>query len=143
MPTTTIFLKEKATHQTTGHVVECHGLLGACQGAEFTGYEIHMGLTSVEGLASPLLLESRSGQPVDSPEGVLDEDGLTLGTYLHGLFHNGVLRRSILGHVAARKGLSLPIASDDIDQNAEYDKLAAVVRQHLDMGMVYRVTGLK
>ena len=74
-------------------------------------------LTSVEGLASPLLLESRSGQPTDSPEGALDDDGLTLGTYLHGLFHNRALRRSILEHVAARKGVSLPIASDDIDPN--------------------------
>lgn len=125
-----------------GHMVEGQGLLGGCQGAEFTAYEIHMGLTSAEGLVSPFLLESRSRQPVDSPEGVLDNDGLTLGTYFHGLFHNRVLRRSILEHVAAHKGLSLPIASDDIDQNAEYDKLAAVVRQHLDMGLVYRVTGL-
>ena len=29
-----------------------------------------------------------------------------------------------------------------IDQNAEYDKLAALVRAHLDMHLVRRVTGL-
>ena len=144
LPSTTTFLKEKATHQTTGRVVEGHGLLGACRGAEFTGYEIHMGITTVQGVASPFMLESRSGQPADSPEGELDKDGLTFGTYLHGLFHNRVLRRSILGHVAALQGQSyLSIASDDIDQNAEYDKLAAVVRQHLNMDLVYRMTGLR
>ena len=30
----------------------------------------------------------------------------------------------------------------DIDQNAEYDKLAALVCANLDMELVYRVTGL-
>ena len=50
------------------------------------------------------------------------------GTYLHGLFHNRPLRRFILEHVAARKGMDLPATRHDIDQNAEFDKLVAVVR---------------
>ena len=37
----------------------------------------------------------------------------------------------------------MPPPSDDIDPDAEYDKLAAVVREHLDMGLVYRVMGLE
>lgn len=142
LPTTTTFLKEKATHQAVGRVAAGRGILASCQGAEFTAYEIHMGLASVEGLTSPFLVESRSGEPVDLPDGAMDEDGLTLGTYLHGLFHNRAVRRSILEWVATRKGVSLPPSGDGIDQNAEYDKLAAVVRQNLDMGLVYRITGL-
>ena len=143
LPTTTTFIKEKTVHQATGRVVEGRGLLNACPGTQFTAYEIHMGLTSMQGsVDSPFLVESRSGQQVDLAEGALDGDGLTLGTYFHGLFHNRTLRRSILAHVAARTGIALPATGDDIDPNAEYDKLAGFVRQHLDMGLVYRVTGL-
>ena len=73
----------------------------------------------------------------------MDEEGLTLGTYLHGLFHNRKVRRSILECVAARKGVVLSDAGEDIEPSAEYDKLAALVRRNLDMELVYRVTGLK
>lgn len=38
--------------------------------------------------------------------------------------------------------LALPPPTDDIDPDAEYDKLAEFVREHLDMELVYRVMGL-
>ena len=76
------------------------------------------------------------------PDGATDDEGLTLGTYLHGLFHNRAVRRSILECAARRRGVSLPPAADDVEPSAEYDKLAALVREHLDMELVYRVTGL-
>ena len=126
-----IFLKEKAAHRATGRVTQGQGLLGACQGAQLTAHEIHMGLTSVQGLTSPLLVEWSSGHR-----------RADFGTCLHGLFHNRPLRRFILEHVAARKGMDLPATRHDIDQNAEFDKLVAVVRQHLDVNLVYRVIGL-
>ena len=107
-----------------------------------TAYEIHMGVTSHEGLPRPFVVESRSGQRVDLPDGALDDDGLTLGTYLHGLFHNRAVRRSILECAARRRGVVLPPPAADVEPSAEYDKLAAHVRRHLDMDLVYRVTGL-
>ena len=77
------------------------------------------------------------------PDGAMDEDGLTLGTYLHGLFHNRAVRRSILECAARRKGVTLPDAGGEIEPSAEYDKLAALAREHLDMKLLYRVAGLK
>ena len=68
---------------------------------------------------------------------------LTLGTYLHGLFHNREVRRSILACAGARRGLSLPTGHDDIEPSAEYDKLASLVREHLDLGLIYALTGLE
>jgi adenosylcobyric acid synthase len=73
----------------------------------------------------------------------MDSEGLTLGTYMHGLFHNRDLRRGLLARLAGWKGVSLPPPSVDVDPDAEYDKLADFVRQHLDMEMVYRVAGIK
>ena len=137
----TTFLRSKSTHQVTGSVTEGRGLLEGCHGAEVTAYEIHMGVTSHEAESHPFAIEWRSGQHVDLPDGALDGEGLTLGTYMHGIFHNRTVRRSILEFAARRKGAALPEAGDDIDQNAEYDKLAALVRANLDMELVYRVTG--
>ena len=138
----TTFRPDKSTHQVRGRVANARGLLGGCEDAEVTAYEIHMGVTSDAGHSRPFVVESRSGREVDEPDGALDDDGLTLGTYLHGLFHNRAVRRSILECAARHRGVALPAAAGDVDPDAEYDKLAALVREHLDMGLVYRVTGL-
>ena len=89
-----------------------------------------------------LCLESPSGQSVHVRDGALDSEGLTLGAYLLGLFHNGAVRRSILELASKRKGVTLPTDGTETDPNTEYDKLAALVRKHLDMELVYRVAGL-
>ncbi len=142
LPVTTTFLGDKATHQVAGRVADGRGILSGSQGASLTAYEIHMGVTSSEGLASPFVIKTRSGQDVSLPDGALDEDGLTMGAYLHGLFHNRQLRHAMLLWLAARKGVSLPESADEIDQSAEYDKLAAFVREHLDMELLDRIAGL-
>ena len=143
LPTSTTFLREKVTHQAKGRVSAVRGLLAGCEVAELTAYEIHMGVSPREDAAAPFLIDTRSGRRVDSPDGALDEEGLTLGTYLHGLFHNRDIRRAVLEFVASRKGAALPPPTDDIDPDAEYDKLAALVRDNLDMDLVYRVMGLE
>ena len=142
LPASTTFTASKSTHQVKGSVAEGRGLLAGCGGAGVTAYEIHMGVTTHEGLTHPFVLESRSGHRVDLPDGAMDADGLTLGTYLHGLFHNRAVRRSILECAARRRGVTLPPPADDVEPSAEYDKLAALVRRHLDMELVYRVTSL-
>ncbi len=142
LPTSTTFLGDKSTHQVKGRVADGRGILRGCPGAEVAAYEIHMGVTSGDVPSRPFLMETRSGGRVDMPDGALDEEGLTLGTYLHGLFHNRAVRRSILEYAARRKGVTLPDAGEDVEPGAEYDKLAALVREHLDMDLVYRVTGL-
>ncbi len=144
LPTVTTFQRDKSTHQVTGRVAASRGILNGCSAEPVVAYEIHMGVTiSDDEMSQPFVMETRSGQSVNMPDGTLDSDGLTLGTYLHGLFHNRAVRRSILEFAASRKGMILPPASDDIEPSAEYDKLAALVREHLDMSLAYHVTGLK
>ena len=142
LPTSTTFHAEKVTHQVSARVRQARGLLGGCEGAALSGYEIHMGVSAEESPASPFAIESRSGDAIHSTDGALDDDGLTLGTYMHGLFHNRELRRSVLQHAARRNGIALPQTNEDIDLNAEFDKLAALVREHLDMDHIRRAMGL-
>ncbi|MCY3570750.1 MAG: cobyric acid synthase [Chloroflexi bacterium] len=142
LPTSTTFQEEKVTHQVSARVAEGRGLLGGCYGAALSGYEIHMGVTAEGSLSSPFLVESRSGDSASAPDGALDADGLTLGTYMHGLFHSRKLRRSVLDFAAERRGVAMPQADEDVDLNEEYDKLAALVREHLDMDHIRRAMGL-
>ncbi len=143
LPVTTTFLGDKATHQVTGRVVEARGILSGGEGVPVTAYEIHMGVTTGEASASPFVIDTRSGQTVSLPDGALDDEGLTLGSYLHGLFHNRQLRRAMLSWLADRKGVVLPESAGEVDQNTEYDKLAAFVWEHLDMDLVYEAAGLR
>ena len=143
LPATTTFRPDKATHQVKARVAGSQGLLSRCSGAQVVAYEIHMGVTSAVACSSPFVVEERSRRRVDFADGAVDAEGLTLGTYLHGLFHNREVRRSILACAGARRGLSLPTGHDDIEPNAEYDKLASLVREHLDMELIYGLTGLE
>ena len=72
----------------------------------------------------------------------LDASGWVLGTYIHGLFHNGGLRRALLQALARRKGASLLLETADLTIDQEYDKLADWVRSSLKMDLVYQMTGL-
>ncbi len=142
LPTSTTFRTEKVTHQVSARVVSGRGLLEDAHSAALTGYEIHMGVPSENATTSPFVIETRSGVAADSPDGALDDEGLTLGTYMHGLFHNRAVRRSVIDVAARRTGATLPRYSDDVDPDAEYDKLAALVREHLDMAHIRRAMGL-
>jgi adenosylcobyric acid synthase len=93
----------------------------------------------------PFRIQDRSDVPVTEAtawDGVLDPSGLVLGTYIHGLFHNGQLRNALLQELARRKGVSLPDAQRELVLDQEYDKLADWVRGCLKMDHIYRMTGL-
>lgn len=142
LPVTTLFAPDKATHQVRAKVAAATdtGLLARCPAADIVGYEIHMGRTT-GAPAAPFRVTERSTAPADSPDGAIDPDGLTLGTYIHGLFHNHALRRALLTHLAERKGVALPPGAI-VDLDAEYDKLADLMRRSLDMRMIYEMAGL-
>ena len=143
LPVSTTFSREKATHQTRVKVIAGRGLLSGCRGSVATAYEIHMGVTTGRDVSNPFIIQSRSGKPVHLREGAFDSEGLTLGTHLHGIFHNRALRRSILECAADRRGLQLPGEEEQLDQSAEFDKLAGWALEHLDIEFIYRITGLR
>ena len=140
LPLTTTFAATKTTHQVRGSVASSEGLLAGCAGDAIAGYEIHMG-QSYGADGAPFRITERSGSVVNSSDGALDPDGLTIGTYMHGLFHNHSLRHSLLTNLARRKDIALPEGAI-LDLNAEYDKLAQLVRESVDMKSIYEMTGL-
>ncbi len=142
---TTVFEGSKETHRIKGRVVAATGLLAGASGMSVSGYEIHMGRTVGEGISPPFRIEDRADVPVEGAgelDGALDASGSVMGTYIHGLFHNGELRTAMLKELARRKGVSLPDVTNELDLDREYDKLADWVRSSLDMDLVYRMSGL-
>jgi adenosylcobyric acid synthase len=136
----TVFAPEKATHQVRARVQANSGLLAGAQGLPISGYEIHMGRTLSAG-PTPFLVTERSGYACEAGDGALAAGGWTFGTYIHGLFANRALRTALLRNLTARKGLTRTVSSA-FDPEEEYDRLAAAVRESLDMERVYQIAGL-
>ena len=67
------------------------------------------------------------------------------GTYLHGIFDNEEFTRNLLNTVAEKKGVELKedfVSTEDYKKR-EYDKLADLVRNSLDMEKLYKILDLK
>jgi adenosylcobyric acid synthase len=142
---TTVFAGTKETHRIQGEVVLDRGLLAGAKGLAIRGYEIHMGRTAGPDANAPFRIQDRSDAAVTAStafDGALDASGWLLGTYIHGLFHNGALRQAVLRALARRKGVDLPLVRQELAMDQEYDKLADWVRGSLKMDLVYQMTGL-
>ena len=62
------------------------------------------------------------------------------GTYVHGIFDEGTLAETLVGILAARKGVALDtgqMISYGQFKQMQYDKLADGVRKSMDMEAVY------
>ena len=141
----TIFEGTKETHRIQATVVKAEGLLTGALSAPITGYEIHMGRTSGIETEQPFLIESREDKPEllqKTFDGAVSENGDVLGTYIHGLFHNVLLRQCILQQVANLRGIDITFSEQQLTMDQEYDKLADWVRSRIDMDLIYQMTGL-
>lgn len=141
---TTIFKGEKTTTQVEGSFRgDLPGILKACEGIKVKGYEIHMGISEKIGACQELLtIEKRLGEKVSDLEGSCNEEGTVFGTYLHGIFDEGPFARCLLNAIREKKGLPAlesSITSFEAFKQGEYDKLAKVVRENLDMDAIYKI----
>ena len=119
----TVFQGEKVQTQTRGTFSGVAGELACLNGLSYEGYEIHMG-------------RSREAR------GVVTGGGNVYGSYIHGIFDAPGVADAVLGALCRKKGLSPSIlgAFDPVAYREEqYDKLAQVVREGLDMELVYRI----
>lgn len=113
LPVDTVLGSDKTLRNVSG--------ISVADGAPFTGYEIHVGLTS--GGAAPLL------QMADGRfEGAVSADGRIAGCYIHGLFARAEQRQHWLG--SAPNGINHDVAVDAaLDELAvELEKVVAVDR---------------
>ncbi|MEW5725240.1 MAG: cobyric acid synthase, partial [Thermodesulfobacteriota bacterium] len=118
-------------------------------GGRVTGYEIHMGRTglleeSPAGRVRPFLVLHEPGRGRSWEDGLSLEGGRVLGTYVHGLLDSPAWRRDYLNRLRRRKGLperrsAAPARGGRFHQ---YDRLADLFEQHVDVGRIMEVMGL-
>lgn len=142
-PTETVFAREKRTVQAVGTT----GLY-AQEGQRFpiTGYEIHMGQTSfLETVEHPFVLQPSVDDTDITADGVVNGNGRRFGTYVHGILHNDDFRRAWLNRIRESKGLDSKKAELRFQERREaaFDRLAAHVREHLDMERLYEMIDRK
>lgn len=103
-------------------------------GRPLHGYEIHHGIS-----ASSLAPALRLAEP-EEPAGAASADGLIWGSYLHGLFDADHFRRWFIDDLRQRRHLPpLTAIQYAYDLEPALDRLAAAVRQGLDMERIYRL----
>jgi adenosylcobyric acid synthase len=135
LPVVTTFARTKTTRRVRGRVLP-GGPLDAAAGAEVDAYEIHCGATVVHGGAPVFALGERVGE---TPAVDGTRAGDVLGTYLHGCFSSGALRRALLTAAAARGGLA-PDPRWGADALADrYERLADRVAAALDLEALGRL----
>jgi adenosylcobyric acid synthase len=135
LPIHTEFIPEKRRSRSLGTIIGAPGALSALNGAAVEGYEIHMGVSRREDGAAPLLRLTGGAE-----DGCAD--GNIAGTYLHGFFDSDTCRDALTAALCERKGIPAPCARafDFASYKQEqFDKLAAALREHLDMAFIYRV----
>lgn len=133
----TIFGAEKRTVQVEAVVQGAEGLLSGMGGVVVRGYEIHMGRTiGSEARPALRLVRPREGN-ADQFDGSLSRSGRVLGTYIHGLFNNEDFTRRLLATLSG--GKRIPRRETSLWRQQEYNRLASIVRQSLDMKSVYEM----
>ncbi|MCI5134160.1 MAG: cobyric acid synthase [Candidatus Electrothrix sp. AW2] len=99
------------------------------------GYEIHHGQSKSRTSAEPLLCFTDG-----TSCGLADRTGRIWGSYLHGIFDSDNFRRWFINDLREKKGLSpLSGQGNKYDLEPALDRLAAVLRQELDMDAVYNL----
>ena len=145
LPGQTIFREEKTRTRICGAVIN-----GGMKGCPVEGYEIHMGDTRMEERDSSEFLpwlRLADGRM----DGMTNRDGTVMGTYLHGIFDEGDFLNHLIEPLMERYHLNGDKAAADggfdrmpnmkAYKEAEYDKLADLVRKSLDMEKIYQIMG--
>lgn len=120
--TETVFEGEKVQKQTKGVFSDITGILSVLNGITYEGYEIHMG-RSINALP-------------------LTGNGNVYGSYIHGIFDASGVSDAVLKAICDKKGVDFEnICSFNITEykSRQYDMLADVMREGLDMELIYRI----
>ena len=141
LPVSTEMTVEKETHLATGTAAAGATLIAGGYNGELSGYEIHMGQTTVDPERPFAKLHKRGEQDVCIADGSVSADGRIFGTYLHGVFDNCRFRDGYLNRIRTEKGMPLKDNSAAVEPDP-FDLLADHMERHLDMAKLFEICGL-
>ncbi len=130
LPMDTVLEASKVRRQYTGEVCNAQGIFAGLNGMPVEGYEIHMGVSKPSDSSLKPFTTADTGYTVNE----------VYGTYVHGFFDKAEICENVIRALAGKKGLDMGDLKA-IDYQAikerEYDKLAATMREYMDMDAVY------
>jgi cobyric acid synthase len=128
LPMTTVLAADKRLVRQSGVHAE--------SGQPVHGYEIHHGRSQTD-LPPTLAFNDGTGC------GAVDASGRIWGSYLHGIFDSDPFRRWFINRLRQRQGLA-PLSGIPAPYDLEpaFDRLAATVRESVDMNRIYQLLGL-
>ena len=134
LDTKTVFKEAKTRTRINGHIAEEHNIYGL-ENLSVEGYEIHMGVT--ENLGEEIPMITLEDGRIDA---YMTKNGRIWGSYLHGIFDNEALVFALVQDIMKEKGINpaenhLSIAEY---KEIQYNKLADLIRNSLDMDAVYK-----
>jgi len=125
---------------------------GGSRIGKMKGYEIHMGVSKVIGSSNGLMplfnISRRGNEETVLEDGILKLDSenkkMVIGTYIHGVFDNYIFTRNIIkilkafNDIRSGSGKSSIKSYNDFKQD-QYDRLADLFRDNMDMDLFYRI----
>lgn len=147
LPIKTVMAEKKKTEQFEGNIVSGGGCFDSLSGNKIVGYEIHMGRSEILEDAVRCMKNCVEAFTSDGT-GLLS--GNVYGTYVHGIFDEKGIAKTIVEALAKRKGLDQDsdffrrnedrgLVSRRKSRDREYDKLAELIRGNLDMNSIYEL----
>ena len=141
LPMETILAEEKTTKQVKGVFENLEGTLASLNGTEYVGYEIHMGQTRKTGSKETSAVPPNTGSK-DKGAIISLTAGEVFGTYVHGVFDEKGVAGKVLDALASKKNISVntkgALGRKEYKEK-EYDRLADMLRENLDMKKVYNL----
>lgn len=138
LPSVTVFEEAKTRTRVSGTFQEVEGIFSDLTGVRFSGYEIHMGVSSLEG--GKMLSYIREDGGCSRGDGL--SCGNIYGSYVHGIFDEEQVAGTIVSALMRKKGLSdKEVGALDVMayKNRQYDLLAEGIRKNVNMKMLYDI----
>ncbi len=143
LPVKTVFNKEKTRTRVTGACASVSGIFQELSGMDIEGYEIHMGETTDAVPPVAYVMEYQSDSHLAKMDGC--QKGNVYGTYIHGFFDKEGIADTLIKALMEKKGLNYE-TEEQFNYKAykeiQYDKLAQIVRDSLNMKEIYSAMGI-
>lgn len=143
LPIRTIFAEKKTRTRVRGTA----RFSEAGEPVVISGYEIHMGETIRDGgrnFSEICCSDGTGGHTADTKvDGCVYKN--IFGTYVHGVFDTEEMQTSVRNFLAKQKGVSPEEYESGVTfsmakyKEEQYDKMAKIIRENLDMDMIYRI----
>jgi adenosylcobyric acid synthase len=142
LPIKTVFEEKKVTTRVNGIIAK--DLINNSTSLNIYGYEIHMGKTTLLNEGKSLInINKSNNEEANHLDGVVNNKGNVMGTYIHGIFDGVEFRQHIINELRRNKGIEEKISMTyEHLREKELDKLADLVRASIDMDKIYKIMGL-